>query len=104
MVAAAERPEDWQPKDRQPEELRAVARLPGGLDVELRHRRTAGGSEQVVVSLTAPAGFEAWGRLMEASHPMLAWMRLAEAAWAPWLALMAPRARPLPGREPPGRG
>jgi len=62
------------------------------------HRRTAGGSEQVVVSLTAPAGFEAWGRLMEASHPMLAWMQMVEAAWAPWLALMGVSGRRLPPR------
>ncbi len=83
-----------------PEEMRAVARLPGGLDLEIRHRRTVGGPEQVVVSLTAPAGFEAWARMIESANPMLAWMRVAEAAWAPWLALMGVSAR-LPGRSDP---
>jgi hypothetical protein len=87
-----------------PEDMRAIGRLPGGLEVEIRHRRAAGGSgaEQVVISVTAPAGFEAWGRLMEASHPMLAWMQFAEAAWAPWLALMGLSGRRLPGQGKPG--
>ena len=89
-----------------PEEMRAVARLPGGLDLEVRHRRAPGGAgpEQLVESLTAPAGFEAWARMTGAANPMLAWMRLAEAAWAPWLALMGVPARHLPGGTPPGSG
>lgn len=88
-----------------PEEMRAVARLPGGLDLEIRHRRAAGGvgPEQVAVSLTAPAGFEAWARMIEAANPMLAWMRVCEQAWAPWLALMGVSCRPLPRQERPGR-
>ncbi|TCZ59926.1 hypothetical protein [Roseicella aquatilis] len=72
-----------------------MGRLPGGLEVEIRHRRAVDGSaaEQLVVSLTAPAGFEAWGRLMETANPMLAWASMVEAAWTPWLTLMgmAPR-------------
>ncbi|MDO9709812.1 hypothetical protein [Paracraurococcus lichenis] len=78
------------PTDGLPQDLRAIGRLPGGLEVEIRHRRAAGpaGPEQLVLSLTAPAGFETWGRLMEASNPMLAWIQVWEAAWAPWLALM----------------
>jgi hypothetical protein len=86
--------------DTPPEDLRAIGRLPGGLEVEIRHRRAAGGSgaEQVVVSVTAPAGFEAWGRLMEASNPMLAWIQVVEAAWAPWLALMGVSGRRLSPR------
>ncbi len=83
-----------------PEDMRAIGRLPGGLEVEIRHRRAAGGSgaEQVVVSVTAPAGFEAWGRQMEASHPMLAWMQMVEAAWAPWFTLMGMGRSRLPPR------
>src|SRR5919199_3443701 len=86
------------PADRPPEEMRALGRLPGGLEVEIRHRRAPGrsGAEQVVVSVTAPSGFEAWGRLMEASHPMLAWVSFVEAAWAPWLALMGMAGPRLP--------
>ncbi|MBK1662628.1 hypothetical protein [Paracraurococcus ruber] len=85
-----------------PEEMRAVGRLPGGLEVEIRHRRGgAAGPEQVAVSITAPAGFEAWGRRMEAAHPMLAWIQVWEAAWAPWLALMGWQPPRLPGRTPP---
>jgi len=89
-----------------PNELRAVGLLPGGLEVEFRHRRAPDGSaaEQVVVSITAPAGFEAWGRMMEASHPMLAWMQFVEAAWAPWLTMMGMPPRRLPGATPPGEG
>ncbi|MCB4822329.1 hypothetical protein [Roseicella aerolata] len=90
------------PAEGLPQDLRAIGRLPGGLEVEIRHHRGAGGAgpEQVMVSLTAPAGFEAWGRLMEASNPMLAWARFAEAAWAPWLALMGMTPPRLPGRDP----
>ena len=50
------------------------------------------------MSVTAPAGFEAWGRLMEASNPMLAWIQVVEAAWAPWLALMGMSGPRLPPR------
>ena len=87
-----------------PAELRATGRLPGGLDIEIRHRRAVDGTaaEQVVLSLTAPAGFEAWGRLMEGANPMLAWMQFAEAAWAPWLAMMGVTPR-LPGPGGPNR-
>ena len=93
------------PAEGQPQDLRAIGRLPGGLEVEIRHRRAGGGSaaEQVVVSVTAPAGFEAWGRMMEAANPMLAWVAFAEAAWAPWLALMGLAPPRLPRREPPRR-
>ena len=87
-----------------PQGMRAIGRLPGGLEVEIRHRRAADGSgaEQVVVSVTAPAGFEAWGRLMEAGNPMLAWMQVVEAAWAPWLAMFGVTGPRLPRRERPG--
>lgn len=92
--------------DGPPEDLRAIGRLPGGLEVEIRHRKAGGGSgaEQLVVSLTAPTGFEAWGRLMEASNPMLAWIQVVEAAWAPWLALMGMAGPRLPGAGKPGPG
>ena len=88
------------PTETPPEDLRAIGRLPGGLEVEIRHRRSSDGTgaEQVVVSVTAPAGFESWGRLMEASNPMLAWIQVVEAAWAPWLALMGMSGPRLPPR------
>ncbi|RAI59325.1 hypothetical protein [Roseicella frigidaeris] len=92
-------------QDQPPEEMRAVGRLPGGLELEIRHRRATGaaGAEQIAVSLTAPQGFEAWARLLEASNPMLApmqfWARCAEAAWAPWLALMGLAPSRLPGTD-----
>lgn len=96
-------------EDPPPDEMRALGRLPGGLELEIRHRRAAGaaGAEQIAVSLTAPQGFEAWARLLEASNPMLApmqpsmqlWARCVEAAWAPWLALMGLAPSRLPGTE-----
>ncbi|MEN0076204.1 MAG: hypothetical protein AAGC69_17590 [Paracraurococcus sp.] len=97
------------PPEGPPEEMRALGRLPGGLELEIRHRRAAGaaGAEQIAVSLTAPQGFEAWARLLEASNPMLApmqcsmqlWARCAAAAWAPWLALMGVTPPRLPGTD-----
>ena len=93
------------PENLPAEEMRALGRLPGGLEVEIRHRRATGaaGAEQIAVSLTAPHGFEAWARLLEASNPMLApmqlWARYVEAAWTPWLALMGLAPSRLPGTD-----
>ena len=75
------------------DETRATARLPN-LDIEILHRRAWNGdAEQVQVTLTGTPSLEAAGRMLELANPMLLWMRMAEAAWAPWLTLMAPSAR-----------
>lgn len=82
------------------DETRATARLPN-LDIEILHRRAwEGDAEQLQVTLTGTPSLEAAGRMLELANPMLLWMRMAEAAWAPWLALMAPPARLRgPGRD-----
>ena len=67
------------------DETRAMARLPN-LDIEILHRRPwEGNEEQIVVMLRAVPSFEAFGRLLEASNPLLVWTRMMEAAWSPWV-------------------
>ena len=67
------------------DETRATARLPH-LDIEILHRRPwEGNGEQILISLRAVPSFEAFGRLMEASNPLLFWTRMMQTAWAPWL-------------------
>ena len=67
------------------DETRATAQLPH-LDIEILHRRPwQGNEEQILVSLRAVPSFEAFGRLMEASNPLLFWTRMMQTAWAPWL-------------------
>ena len=39
-----------------------------------------------MVTLRAVPSFEAFGRLLEASNPLLVWTRMMEAAWSPWCA------------------
>lgn len=94
MTAPADhRPSDW-------DETRATASLPG-LDVDIRHRRAwQGDAEQLQITLSASPSFEAAGRMLEAGNPMLLWLRMVEAAWAPWLAMLGSPAGRLPG---PGR-
>ncbi len=90
------------PTDRSPsdwDETRATARLPN-LDIEILHRRAwEGDGEQLQVTLTGTPSLEAAGRMLELANPMLLWMRMAEAAWAPWLALMSPVSARLPKRD-----
>jgi hypothetical protein len=79
------------------EETRALALLPG-LAVEVVHRRPAGeGLETLTLTLRAAPSFEQIGRMLEAGNPLLlpilAWTRIMQAAWAPWLALLGPRRR-----------
>jgi hypothetical protein len=82
------------------DDTRTTARLPG-LDVEVLHRRTwDGGREGVQVTIQPVPLQESIARLFEAPNPMLMWMRMAEAAWAPWLAFMAPPQ--VPERKPIG--
>jgi hypothetical protein len=85
------------------DETRATARLPN-LDIEILHRRPwEGNEEQIVVMLRAVPSFEAFGRLLEASNPLLVWTRMMEAAWSPWVrgltTAFSPSVRPpsLPG-------
>ncbi len=67
------------------EETLATARLPH-LDIEvLRRRPWEGNEEQILISLRAVPSFEAFGRLMEASNPLLFWTRMMQTAWSPWL-------------------
>ncbi len=76
-------PSDW-------DETTLAARLPN-LDIDVRHRRAwAGDAEQVQITLTATPSFEAVGRMMQAGNPMLLWLRMIEAAWAPWTAMLTP--------------
>jgi hypothetical protein len=85
------------------DETRATARLPN-LDIEILHRRPwEGDEEQLVVMLRAVPSFEAFGRLLEASNPLLVWTRMMQAAWSPWVhgltTALSPSFRPpsLPG-------
>ena len=67
------------------DETRATARLPN-LDIEILHRRPwEGNEEQLVVMLRAVPSFEAVGRWLEASNPLLVWSRMMQAAWSPWV-------------------
>ena len=67
------------------EETRATARLPH-LDIEVLHRRPwEGNEEQILISLRAVPSFEVFGRLMEASNPLLLWTRMMQTAWSSWL-------------------
>ena len=88
------------------DETRATARLPN-LDIEILHRRPwEGNEEQLVVMLRAVPSFEAVGRWLEVSNPLLVWTRMMEAAWSPWVhgltTALSPSFRPpsLPGFDP----
>ena len=88
------------------DETRATARL-ANLDIEIAHRRAwEGNEEQIVVMLRAVPSFEAFGRLLEASNPLLVWTRVMEAMWSPWVrgltTALVPSFRPpsLPGFDP----
>ena len=92
------------------DETRATARLPN-LDIELLHRRPwEGNEEQLVVMLRAVPSFEAVGRWLEVSNPLLVWTRMMEAAWSPWVhgltMALSPSFRPpsLPGFDPGSQG
>ena len=89
--------------DAPPEEIRAVAALPG-LGIEIRHRADAGGETLAITLTGAPTLRRAAERLAPpflalppAAAPLLApfeaWALLVEAAWRPWLALLAPPRR-----------
>src|SRR3954451_16466829 len=92
------------------DETRATARL-SNLDIEFLHRRPwEGNEEQLVVMLRAVPSFEAFGRWLEVSNPLLVWTRMMEAAWSPWVhgltTALSPSFRPpsLPGFDPGSHG
>src|SRR3954468_19310929 len=92
------------------DETRATARLPN-LDIEFLHRRPwEGNEEQLVVMLRAVPSFEAVGRWLEVSNPLLVWTRMMGTGWAPWVArpptAPSPSFRPpsLPGFDPGSQG
>jgi hypothetical protein len=65
------------------DETKATARLPN-LDIEIvRIRSPAGDAECITISLQAAPAFAALGRFLEATSPLLFWMRFAQTAWAP---------------------
>ena len=67
------------------DEIRATVRLPN-LNIEILHLRPWEGNEEcLMVTLRAVPSFEAFGRLLEASNPLLVWSRMMEAAWSPWV-------------------
>ncbi len=77
-------------------ETRAVARLPN-LDIDIRHRRFVDGDgEEIAISLKARPSFEAFGRFLDASPPLLLWMRMVQLAWSPWLPGLLPPHRRIP--------
>jgi hypothetical protein len=70
------------------DETRAIAHLPQ-LDVEIVHRRPWEGNEETIsITLKAVPSFDSIGRFLEASNPVLTWMRFVETAWNPWLNLI----------------
>ena len=88
------------------DEIRATVRLPN-LDIGILHRRPwEGNEEQLVVMLRVVPSFEAVGRWLEASNPLLVWSRMMQAAWSPWVygltTALSPSFRPpsLPGSDP----
>ncbi|HYP58032.1 MAG TPA: hypothetical protein VEQ35_07065 [Beijerinckia sp.] len=67
------------------DETRAVAHLPN-LDIEIFHRRPWQGDAEILsITLRATPSFEAFGRFLETTNPMVLWMRMMGKAWSPWL-------------------
>ena len=90
------------------DETRATTRLPN-LDIEILHRRPwEGNEEQLVVMLRAVPSFEAVGRWLEVSNPLLVWTRMMETAWSRWgpVSHGSPELKPpsLPGFDPGSQG
>ena len=82
----------------EPDEMRAVARLPG-IDIDILHRRSEGvEAEEMLIRVRAMPSFEAALGGFEVANPFLLWSRMMQAAWAPWLALMAPSGERRLGR------
>lgn len=75
------------------DETKVIARLPG-LDIAILHRGVRGGGEEVMVALRAVSPLRNSRHLGEATHPLLFWMGLAQAAWNPWLGWLEAAYRP----------
>ena len=74
--------------DGQPDEMRAVARLPG-IDIDILRRRSEGiDAEEMLIRVRATPSFDAALGVFKAGNPFLMWSRMVQAAWAPWLAFM----------------
>lgn len=68
-------------------ETKAVAHLPN-LDIEIFHRRPWQGNEELLtITLRAVPSFDAFFRAVEATNPLLFWLRAVETAWEPWMRL-----------------
>lgn len=75
------------------EETRAIARLPG-LDIEIVHRRPQGDvGEAIGIMLHAMPSFDALSRSLLATHPLLLWAELTQAAWNAWFGTFLPPPR-----------
>ncbi len=73
-----------------PDEMRAVARLPG-IEIDILHRKSGEREgEEMLIRVRAMPSFDAALGAFEAANPFLMWSRMMQAAWAPFLALMAP--------------
>lgn len=71
-------------------ETKAVAHFPN-IDVEIFHRRPWQGNEELLtITLRAVPSFDAFFRAVEATNPLLFWLRAVETVWAPWIRLAEP--------------
>lgn len=69
------------------DETKAVAHLPN-LDIEIVHRRPWQGNEEfLTIHLRATPSFDSFLHFVEATNPVLFWIRALETAWSPWLRL-----------------
>lgn len=71
-----------------PDEMRAVARLPG-IDIDILHRAGEDRqSEEMLIRVRATPSFEAALGSFQAANPFLLWSRMVQTAWVPWLGMM----------------
>lgn len=83
----------------QPEEMRAVARLPG-IDIDILHRKSDDiVGEEMLIRVRAMPSFDAALGAFEMANPFLMWSRMVQAAWEPWLNLVRPRSARRLGRS-----
>lgn len=68
----------------QPGETRAVARLPG-LDIAVIHTAAQGGRGESVAVMLQKTALQP----LPVFDPIRLWAEMAQAAWAPWIALNA---------------
>jgi hypothetical protein len=62
----------------------AMAHLPG-LEIEIVHRKSPAGADQISINLEAVPSFEAFGRFLETANPFVLWAQAAQMAWFPRL-------------------